>query len=514
MMNRVEALRRVQRAMGLFSREVVGVALWPFQCEWADYLLQTVAERRNEAVIVEMPRQSGKNETSAQVEVALLARFAAQGGAVVKCAPTWKPQIVNSKLRFEARARAVERKLAFLKFKPTMGYMYRCGQALIQFLSAAPDANVVGATASLLLEVDEAQDVSVAKFDKDFAPMRASTSAPMALYGTPWTDDTLLEQTKLAILEGRMRGRIFQVPVERVAAANPSYGEHVDAEVRRLGREHPLVKTQYFLELLAAQGRLLNMQQLQLMVGEHGPKEKRSGEKWIVAGLDFAGADEEVGEVGRWGERGRDSVALTVGEVRMVRVMEGLELPEVRMLARYEWTNVNPVSLHTTLYRLLWQAWKVDRVHCDATGIGATGTAFLAAALNKGGWERVMGVTFDSAWQTHTRLAFNYVAAVNGSRLLDYRPRNVETQDFASLRGQNGDPLKVARQPEPPTDVDGLAWWQRGHGRLRGRPGQRVKVEVPANEGHDDLLISELLLVDAALALADGRMSRVTTGGY
>jgi hypothetical protein len=475
--------------------------------------VQVVAERRNEAVVVEMPRQSGKNETSAQVEVALLARFAAQGGAVVKCAPTWKPQIVNSKLRFEARARAVERKLAFLKFKPTMGYMYRCGQALIQFLSAAPDANVVGATASLLLEVDEAQDVSVAKFDKDFAPMRASTSAPMALYGTPWTDDTLLELTKLAILEGRMRGRIFQVSPEAVAAANPAYGEHVDAEVRRLGREHPLVKTQYFLELLAAQGRLLSMQQLQLMVGEHGPRDKRTGEKWIVAGLDFAGADEDPsltlpGSGRELSYGGRDSVALTVGEVRMVRVMEGLELPEVRMLARYEWTNVNPVSLHTTLYRLLWQVWKVDRVHCDATGIGATGTALLAAGLNKGGWERVAGVTFDSAWQTHTRLAFNYLAAVNGSRLLDYRPQNVER------RTQNGDPLAVARQPEPPADVDGLAWWQRGHGRLRGRPGQRVKVEVPANEGHDDLLISELLLVDAALALADGRMSRVTTGGY
>lgn len=506
MANRVEALRRVQRSMGLFSRDVVGVPLWPFQGEWADHLLRVVAgprERsRNEAVVVEMPRQSGKNETSAQLEVAILARHAAQGGAIVKTAPTWKPQIVNSKLRFEARARAVERKLPFLAFKPTMGYLYRCVNAQIQFLSAAPDANVVGATASLLLEVDEAQDVSVAKFDKDFAPMRASTGAPLALYGTPWTDDTLLEQTKIAIQAGRMRGRVFRVLPEAVAAVNPAYGEHVDAEVRRLGREHPLVKTQYFLELLAEMGRLLNLQQLQLMVGEHGSQAQRTGEKWIVAGLDFAGADEEASEYTSLKvASARDSVALTVGEVRMVRVMEGLELPEVRMLARYEWVNVNPVSLHTTLYRLLWQVWKADRVHCDATGIGATGTAFLAAALNKGGWERVAGVTFDGGWQTHTRLAFNYIAAVNGSRLLDYRT-------------QNGDPLAMARQWEPPSDVDGLAWWQRGHGRLRGRPGQRVKVEVPANEGHDDLLVSELLLVDAALALAGGRMARVTTGGY
>ncbi len=41
------------------------------------------------------------------------------------------------------------------------------------FYSASPESNVVGATADLLLEIDEAQDVAREKFDRDFRPMSA-----------------------------------------------------------------------------------------------------------------------------------------------------------------------------------------------------------------------------------------------------------------------------------------------------------------------------------------------------
>ena len=48
------------------------------------------------------------------------------------------------------------------------------GRASITFLSGSAGANIVGATASLLLEVDEAQDVLPAKFDREIAPMAAA----------------------------------------------------------------------------------------------------------------------------------------------------------------------------------------------------------------------------------------------------------------------------------------------------------------------------------------------------
>ncbi len=485
-MSRGDAFRRYQRDIALFSRDVIGTPLYAYQAEWANYVLEVVGQRRNETIVVEMPRQSGKNEASAQMEVAMLARYGQRGGDIVKAAPTWKPQIVNSKLRFDARSKQTTRRLPFLQFKPTMGYIYRCGRASIHFLSADPDASVVGATASLLMEVDEAQDVDKAKFEKDFSPMRASTAAPVVAYGTTWTDDTLLESFKHEVGEGRSAGRCFRILPETVAEANPAYGDFVDSEVRRKGRDHPLIKTQYFLEPLPRMGRLLNDQKLRLMVGSHARSEARHGEAQIVAGLDFAGADESAGEmIGLSTGSERDSVALSIGRVDWINVADGIAEPVVRVLDRYEWTNVRPESLHTTLYQILWEKWRVNRVHCDGTGIGAAPTAFLAAALNKGATERVHAVVFDGALVSHTRLAFRYIAAVNGTRFLDYQP--------------GFDAVEVAHQDAPDGDnAHRHIWWQRGHAKLEARPGKKVKIYVPESEGHDDLMIADMLCLDAA----------------
>lgn len=489
-MNRLDAFRAYQSDIGLFSRDIIRTPLHPYQAEWAQYVLDVVANKRNETIVIEMPRQSGKNEASSQLQVATLARMGGKGGDWIKVAPTFKPQIVNSKARFELRAKQAEQRLPFLKFKPSMGYIYKCGKAAISFLSADPNASVVGATASLALEVDEAQDVDKAKLAKDFNPMRASTAAPVIAYGTTWTDNTVLEDLKRDVLEGRARGRYFRVLPENVAESNPAYGEFVDSEVKRLGREHPFVKTQYYLEPLPSAGRMLNTQQLELMIGRHKRKERRENEAQIVAGLDFAGADEVGEELVSLASAGkRDSVALAIGAVDWLQIAEGLLVPHVRCLARYEWVNVNPVTLHSMLYRILWQDWRCNRVHCDATGIGETGTALLAEAINKNGRESIQAIKFDGAWSTQTRLAFNYLAAINGGRLVDYAPEGF-------------DPIALAGRETPDaSNPHAHIWWQRGHAKLEGKANQKVRMYVPEGEGHDDLLMADALMVDAAYAV-------------
>jgi hypothetical protein len=488
--DREAALRRYQRDMGLFSRDVIGYPLYRYQVEWAQYALDMIAERRNEVLVVEQPRQSGKNETSAQLEVAVLARHGAKGGELVKCAPTFKPQIVNSRLRFATRAEMAAERLPFLKVRASMGYMYRLGRAGITFLSADPGASVVGATASLALEVDEAQDVDAGKFDKDFSPMRASTAAPMIQYGTTWTNDTLLATTKRDILEGRLPGKVFRVQPELVGEENAAYWLYVEGEVRRLGRQHPLIRTQYFLEELENRGRLFGETQLRQMMGDHGHKEQRESESIIVAGLDWAGADEDSGDISSlMRESKRDSVALSVGAVMFVKETDGLWVPQVRALARYEWTNVHPLSIKATLYDILQRKWRVNLVHSDGTGIGATGTLELAKALDAGTGKRVKAVVFDGAWRTHTDLAFQLISLVNGSRFLDYK-------------AQGFDPIGTAQQEQPDkSSVHRHVWWQRGHARMEAKANQRVRVYVPENEGHDDLLMADMLMVDAAMAL-------------
>ncbi|PJF45244.1 MAG: hypothetical protein CUN48_19890, partial [Candidatus Thermofonsia Clade 3 bacterium] len=86
---------------------------------------------------------------------------------IVKISPTWKPQAQNAMRRLE---RVLQRnRLTATLWTRESGYIYRVGRARILFLSGAPEANIVGATAHTLLEVDEAQDVSTAKYDKDIA---------------------------------------------------------------------------------------------------------------------------------------------------------------------------------------------------------------------------------------------------------------------------------------------------------------------------------------------------------
>ena len=62
--------------------------------------------------------------------------------------------------------------------------------AACSFLSAQAGANIVGATASLLLEGDEAHDLEPEKWDRELVPMGPTGQATRVLYGTPWTDDT------------------------------------------------------------------------------------------------------------------------------------------------------------------------------------------------------------------------------------------------------------------------------------------------------------------------------------
>jgi hypothetical protein len=486
---RLEAFKRYQRDAYLFSRDVVGLPLYPYQVGWAQHIIDVVRERRNETVIVEMARQSGKNQGQSLVSTMLLATHANhEQSSIVAIAPTYKPQLINSRMRFDSLAKHIEQRLPFLKFRSSMGYIYRCGKASIHFLSADPNASVVGATASLLMIVDEMQDVQPAVYQKNFSPMRASTNAPVAGFGTAWSEDTLLYQSKRAILEGRTRGKVYRVLPEEIAVSNPAYGDFVDNEIARLGRSHPLVKTQYYLEELATAGRMLNRQQLELMVGSHPRADRRQSEPIICAGLDFAGADEQAGElVSLNNASARDSVALVVAAVTWQRIGDGIMLPRIEVRARYEWTNVNPVSLHSLIYEILWHRWRVDLVYCDATGIGATGTAMLAAALNKPGRaERVKAVTFDSAWNTHTDAAFGLISAINNGNFKDYAPAGF-------------DPIAVSGQEAPPQDDPHQhVWWQRGQARLEAKPSKRVRMYVPDDAGHDDLLIADGLLCLAA----------------
>ena len=218
-----EQLRAMLRDLACFTR-LGGKKLRAYQREAAEAVLESVLGQRGLSLAVMFPRQSGKNELQAQIEAYLLLLYHAEEVEIVKISPTWRPQSINAMRRLERTlaGHPLARQVGWAKEN---GYSYRVGKARISFFSGEPQANIVGATASLLLEVDEAQSVGTAKFDTKIAPMAASTNATRVFWGTAWTRDTLLARELRAAEEAQARDgrrRVFRKDALEVGALLPA----------------------------------------------------------------------------------------------------------------------------------------------------------------------------------------------------------------------------------------------------------------------------------------------------
>ena len=267
--------------------------LRPYQREAGRAVLASVYGGLGHTITIEIARQGGKNELSAQVELLLLSRFANRPLDAVKCAPTFAPQL---RLSIRRLWRCIEQ-AGLARASRREANTIQLGRARIIFLSAEPGANVVGHTAGLLLEVDEAQDVDAEKFDREFRPMAATTNATTVYYGTTWDDTTLLERAKQANLEAERRDGIrrhFAYDWQTIARYVPDYANYVDGERQRLGDTHPTYLTQYCLKPMLGGGRLLSHIQRALLAGTHDRQSQPATGEAYIAGLDLAGGADDA----------------------------------------------------------------------------------------------------------------------------------------------------------------------------------------------------------------------------
>jgi hypothetical protein len=145
----------------LFSGAGGGTLLRSYQRQVAQAIVDSVLKGKGLSFVVVFPRQSGKNELQAQVEAYLLSICSVEPVEMVKVSPTWKPQSINAMRRLE---RVLKRNfISRGRWSKHSGYIYQYGEAMIHFLSGSPTSSIVGATASLLLECDEAQDIDITK---------------------------------------------------------------------------------------------------------------------------------------------------------------------------------------------------------------------------------------------------------------------------------------------------------------------------------------------------------------
>jgi len=443
------------------------IRLRPYQAEPARAILESVRRGLGLTFAVEMSRQAGKNEMSAWVETALLTRAMRAGGGGVKAAPTFTPQVKYSIERLQRSLAAA----GYGRFHRLIdGRTVRLLNATWTFFSTEPSASVVGATASLLLEVDEAQDVSADKFNRDFRPMAAAFNSTTVLYGTAWEETSLLEETLAANreLEGKdgVR-RNFVYPHEHCGRYNAAYAAYVAAERERLGAEHPLFTTQYELKPLPGGGRLLGPAELDQMRGVHAREAGPVAGQTYVAGLDVAGEAPSGAAVAR----GRDYSALTVARVEWAAPRW---LPTIETVAHYRWRDVDHETLYAQVCNLLGGVWNVRRVAVDSTAIGEAAALLLARALGR---TRVLAYRYTQ--RSKSTLGYGLQAAAGSGRL------RVHADDGSSEWRALWEELRLCRATYTPNRL--VAWG------------------VDPADGHDDLINSLALAVEAVGDVAPGR---------
>jgi len=441
--------------------------LRPYQREAAQAILDSVFRRRGLTFSVEMARQGGKNELSAQLELLLLTLYMTKPENLIKCAPTFKPQTVISMMRLRDRLNDAGFSGIWVS---EMGYIIRLGSARAIFLSADESANVVGNTAHILLEIDEAQDVSKEKYTKEFKPMGATTNVTTVHYGTTWDDATLLEEVKQTNLELERRDGIkrhFRYDWQEIAQHNPDYLAYVEGERERLGENHPLFLTQYRLLPIRGGGGFLSRQQLAQLKGRHSRKRRGERGRIYVAGIDIAGeAEMEEGDYLATPKLRQDSTVVTIGELDFSACDDIRKQPRIRVVEHYRWTGVKHSELYPRLVDLLKDVWKCRKVAVDATGIGQPVSSFLRKALGS----RVSAFTFTS--KAKSGLGFNLLAAINAGRLKAYKgDGSDEAQEF---------------------------WLEMEKAKSQFRASQTMNFYVSPAEGHDDFLMSLALALEAA----------------
>ncbi|PKN85384.1 MAG: hypothetical protein CVU46_11280 [Chloroflexi bacterium HGW-Chloroflexi-8] len=403
------------------------ITLRGYQCEVAQAITKSVIFARGFTFVIMFPRQSGKNGLQAQLEAFFLSRYRYAGGELVKISPTWKPQSQNAQRRLE-RVLA-SHPLTAKQWQKEQGYIYRVGNARQIFLSGAPEANIVGATASLLLQVDEAQDVSIDKFDKEIAPMAASTNATRVFWGTAWSDDTLLARELQAARDAENRDgvrRAFVLDAAQVAAEVPVYGKFVAQQIERLGRDHPMVRTQYFSEMLENGGGLFHEGRIALMQGEHALEHSPRKNTAYALLLDVAGEDGGLTSANLLSNPNRDFSALTIVRIEHnVSAPVGIHFSTYRVVMRKSWQGIPQSRLFEEVFALA-RLWQVRKVVVDATGVGAGLANFLERALPG----RVLPFVFTVS--SKSSLGWNFLALIDSGRFKDHCENTPEKQQFQS----------------------------------------------------------------------------------
>jgi hypothetical protein len=384
------------------------------------------------------------------------------------------------------------------KNKPTRRGL---SKAQVAFFSGHRQARAEGATANLLLIVNEVQDQVEAVVDRRFTPMRASTNATALYVGTVRTTGDYLWKKKVELeaaqgLDGVQR--VFIVGPDEVGVENVAYAAFVAGQIKTKGRNHPAVMTEYFNEPVDVAAGLFPERRRALMLGMHGRLPGPVEGEVYVALVDVGGQDEAP--TGELESPGRDYTVCTVARV----VRDASEIgPAYQCVdvwvdhgGRHFQDAPGAPSVYARLLAYL-RHWNVFAVVCDATGVGAGLTDALVKAYKR----QVFG--FDFGGGRKARLGNDFLAVIETGRFQYFRDDyDVEGSDgwwfFEQCRAC-GFELAAGMPLER-----GLRWGVKATARVAMSDGTTALV-------HDDRLLSAALIAEVDRLIREGQLF-VSTG--
>jgi hypothetical protein len=432
--------------------------LFPPQAEAIKLIERHIHNKTGKVITVRSARQTMKNECSAMLCVRALEYYRDSGGTYIRTAPTWKPQMINSKQRVEK----------FLKMDPLIngdykrreGFILQHGQAQVLLLSTDKQANVVGSTASIALDIDEAHKVDKGKFEEDFGPMAAYHNVPIIMWGVAADKQDLLYEYVQHNLEHDPELNL-SYPASIWCELMPQYAKHYEERVRKLGPDHPVILTQYDLVDVDTLGGYLKPHHItSLLHSEHQRYHAPRSDADYIVTIDIAGEAESEEEDPLKKSRGaKDSTVALIFEVDPEDRVN--DYPACRLVDIHWWTGKpladEPSGLpgqQSILLKLLKQ-WKPKLTVVDSRGVGEQLAKYLAKHHSG-----VLTYAADSA--SVSQDCYGLLALINNERLKVFC--NDDSAEYAELCRQ----LKRCR------------YEIREHDRMR--------LIKPAGQGHIDMV--------------------------
>jgi hypothetical protein len=501
----VRAAKALLSDMERFSSLVLRRPLRHYQLEPLRAIVDSVLNRKGLEFLLIFPRQSGKNEAVAQLLVYLLNILQRVGGNIVYGATGDGLGLGIGRLE-ERLDNAWNADRWTKRVRPTR----RClGKAAVVLVSSHPMASARGQTAHWLLILDETQDQVGSHIEAVFTPMRAANNATALYIGTVKLTTDYLWVKKLELERETARDgiqRVWMVHPDQVTAENAAYQQFLDAQIRKHGRHHPIIASEYFLEPIDGAGGLFDARRQHLMRGSHprirDPETRRP--PLYVATLDVGGQDEAATDpIAQLAHPGRDYTVATVfrvvwsplGVYAPGPTYEALDVFVDHGSRHFEDQPGRPALVHRLAAWL--QSWQIGHLVGDESGVGQGVMSWLAAAL---GAQRVTGYQFAGTGKK----------AQLGSLFLSL----IETHRFQYWTGDQDEP-----------GSDGWWFWQqvaacRYEVPPDGRFERDLRWEVPASHRtalpggrgptqptHDDRLLSAALVAELDRLVREGRIA-------